>query len=194
MSSDVFCLNCNESQAAIRASQSTNDPIYCWDELYGEAPHHVFVDQSKKKPIAARTSDLSLRVTVDDSTGCIRWTGAHTPKGYGQISINGKRVAVHRAAWERANGPIPDGMEIDHVFDRGCRFRDCINVDHLQVVTHAENVRRQLARVTHCPQGHAYDDENTIVALNRKGYETRRCRTCKNARNRAAKRKDRSNG
>lgn len=69
---------------------------------------------------------------------CLRWTGSRTPAGYGQMSVAGRLVGVHRVAYELAVGPVPEGLEIDHL----CRVRDCINPDHLEVVTHAENVRR----------------------------------------------------
>lgn len=45
---------------------------------------------------------------------------------------------AHRLAYERAFGPIPTGMQIDHL----CRVRECVNPDHLEVVSHTENVRR----------------------------------------------------
>jgi hypothetical protein len=77
----------------------------------------------------------------------------------------------HRRAYERAYGRIPDGLEIDHL----CRNRACINPEHLEAVTHAENVRRAAVLVTGCKQGHPFTPENTY--LFRGKY--RRCRTCK---------------
>jgi hypothetical protein len=44
---DVRCLICNETQGAIRASQRTSEPIYCFDGM-DEAPHHVFVDRQQE--------------------------------------------------------------------------------------------------------------------------------------------------
>ncbi|MEX5713458.1 HNH endonuclease signature motif containing protein [Parafrankia sp. FMc6] len=55
-------------------------------------------------------------------------------------------VGAHRWAWEKVNGPIPEGFELDHVWTRGCKRRDCIRLSHLQVVTHRENVRRGVIR------------------------------------------------
>ena len=74
--------------------------------------------------------------------GCLRWTGGHSSSGYGRVDIQGKRIAVHRVAYELWVGPIPPGFEVDHVRDRGCRFRDCIRPDHLEPVTQLENLRR----------------------------------------------------
>ncbi len=60
-------------------------------------------------------------------------------RGYVRISVNGRpNVAAHRYMYEQMRGPIPDGLELDHL----CRQRDCINPDHLQPVTTAVNSRR----------------------------------------------------
>ena len=48
------------------------------------------------------------------------------------------RVYAHRASYELAKGPIPDGMHLDHL----CRVTCCINPDHLEPVTNRENARR----------------------------------------------------
>lgn len=61
------------------------------------------------------------------------------PNGwYVRIQFNGERPALHRLVYERAFGPIPDGLEIDHL----CRQTRCIRLDHLEAVTHTENIRR----------------------------------------------------
>lgn len=84
---------------------------------------------------------LQLNVQVDGA--CLRWTGAHSPTGYGYLKYPGGPTGnVHRMAYEVFVEPIPEGLEIDHL----CRVRDCINVDHLEVVTHKENVRRARER------------------------------------------------
>lgn len=114
---------------------------------------------------------LNNRVEGD----CWRWTGAHTPKGYGQLQVNGRRHAVHRLAYEHWIGPIPEGLEIDHL----CQVRDCINPSHLEAVTHAENVRRTVERRAHCKQGHEFTPSNTRWVF-KKGRQraSRACRTC----------------
>lgn len=133
----------------------------------------------ERQTLKAAEAKLITRSARDEQTGCLRWQGAHAPKGYGQICVDGRRMAVHRAAYQLWVGPIPDGYEIDHVAERGCAHRDCIEPTHLEAVTHAENVRRQLARVTHCPKGHEYSDKNTLWHTNAKGYRLRKCRECK---------------
>lgn len=78
------------------------------------------------------------------TTPCVLWTGHITASGYGRF---GPRPA-HCVLWLQARGPIPAGMQLDHL----CGVRSCVNLDHLEVVTHAENMRR--ARKTHCRKGH----------------------------------------
>src|SRR5689334_13012943 len=79
---------------------------------------------------------------ASDGSGCIRWQGAHTPKGYGLISVEGRGRRVHILAHLLWIGDIPEGCEIDHVAKRGCRWRDCLNPQHLEAVTHVENIAR----------------------------------------------------
>lgn len=78
---------------------------------------------------------------IDAGSGCWLWQGATadgTSKGYGRIDYCGTRWKVHRLAWVYLRGPIPEGLEIDHL----CRVRNCFNPDHLEVVTRTENNRR----------------------------------------------------
>ena len=86
-------------------------------------------------------------------TGCWLWSGAVRGSGYSAF----RRKYGHRAAVEAERGPIPEGMQVDHL----CRVRSCVNPEHLDVVTARENLLRgdtvtaRSASVTHCPQGHA---------------------------------------
>lgn len=76
--------------------------------------------------------------TVDVETGCWEWGLNKSPEGYGLAWRDGRMRAAHRVFWEEANGPIPDGLPLDHL----CINPSCVNPDHLEPVTHLENVRR----------------------------------------------------
>lgn len=73
---------------------------------------------------------------------CWLWTGAPTNQGYGHLKIRGLWVKAHRLAYEMLVGPVPDGLELDHL----CRVRLCVRPSHLEPVTHAENVARAPSR------------------------------------------------
>lgn len=70
--------------------------------------------------------------------GCWNWTGAMLASGYGSLRVDNHAHVVHRFAWELLRGPIPDGLQVDHL----CRNRRCCNPDHLEPVTQQENLRR----------------------------------------------------
>lgn len=117
--------------------------------------------------------------TPEPFSGCILWTGGVNAAGYGRICFNGRDDRAHRASFILRYGKIPPGLELDHL----CSTPLCINPDHLEAVTHAENNRRFAAKITHCPSGHKYTEENTIKtpAPNFRGY-VRKCRACDKAR------------
>lgn len=76
---------------------------------------------------------------INGETGCWEWQLGRTGSGYGVCrNLEGKQVSAHRFFFEQANGPIPDGLQIDHL----CRTRACVNPDHMELVTIAVNVRR----------------------------------------------------
>lgn len=81
--------------------------------------------------------EQAFAARLKPSDGCIEWSGWISPSGYGKFKTGGKSVFAHRYAWERVNGPIPNGLVIDHA----CRNTACVNVDHLRLATQAENTR-----------------------------------------------------
>ena len=111
---------------------------------------------------------------------CWVWTGYTSPDGYAILAVreDGRKTTRYMARWsyEHHVAPIPEGHEPDHL----CRNRPCVRPDHLEPVTHTENVLRGEspqalnARKTHCSRGHEFTPENT-------GQQAtgRFCRACK---------------
>ncbi len=91
-------------------------------------------------------------------------------KRYSRVRVGGRLVVAHRVMYESLVGPIPDGLELDHL----CGTKQCVNPHHLEPVTHVVNCRRYFDTITHCPSGHEYTDENT--RLNKHGHRV--CRIC----------------
>ncbi len=108
--------------------------------------------------------------------GCLMWTGALTEWGYGRFHFDYHSVYAHRFAYEAINGPIADGLTIDHL----CRNKACVNPNHLEAVTTQVNTIRHTSSITRCPAGHGYSEENT--RMDRRGK--RHCRACDRTRKR----------
>ena len=108
---------------------------------------------------------------------CWIWTAGKNGMGYGAFHPGYPRqVSAHRWAYELLVGPIPPGLQLDHL----CRVPSCVNPRHLEPVTPKVNLNRGYnsnQKKTQCPQGHPYDDLNTSVKW-RGEHRFRRCRIC----------------
>jgi len=116
---------------------------------------------------------------IIDPSGCLLWTGSTRGGGYGRIKISGRSYAVHRLVYEMFAGPIPAGLEVDHL----CKNRICCNVAHLEAVTpRVNNVRSTSPSAinttkTYCAKGHEFDLLNTRFTPSGR----RACRICSRA-------------
>jgi hypothetical protein len=118
----------------------------------------------------------SFAARVEKTDGCWLWTGSVGRNGYGVICIGRALVKAHRYSYEQHVGPIPSGMQLDHL----CRVRHCVNPAHLEPVTNRENVVRGIAarpKRTACSRGHAFTSSNTYI--NPRGR--RECKKCRAA-------------
>jgi hypothetical protein len=121
----------------------------------------------KYRPVLER---LVEKIRINDVTDCWEWTASKQAQGYAQISIkllNGKHQPqlAHILTYEWLVGPVPDGMELDHL----CRVRHCVNPFHLEPVPHLDNVLRGAAPTAKwsltntCKRGHPLRGDNVYI-------------------------------
>lgn len=159
--------------------------------------------QRRRKELAAAGVALSgfdpvkvLMAKVEKTTeGCWLYTGYLDRDGYVQLRRGGRPIRGHRFAYELFVGPIPEGMQIDHVCHNRdatcndgvfCRHRRCLNPAHLEPVTNTQNTYRSKSvtginsRKTHCIHGHAFVGDNIIWRSPRSpgGRPRRNCKAC----------------
>ena len=121
--------------------------------------------------------NVAARISPEPMSGCWLWTGHITHLGYGALKTASKTWKAHRLVYTLLKGAVPPGLELDHL----CRTRSCVNPEHLEPVTHRENIMRgeglaaNCARKTHCKNGHPLSGSNCRVRPD----GGRRCLTCK---------------
>ena len=129
--------------------------------------------------MASTLDRFAAKIALADN-GCHEWIASRNNNGYGTFAVGGGRSTVaHRWSYEYHVGPIPDGLDLDHL----CRNRACVNPDHLEPVTTSTNLHRAVgmgqanARKTHCPMGHPYAGDNLYIPPCRPN--NRMCRACR---------------
>ena len=83
--------------------------------------------------------DEAVRMRSRQEGECVVWTGHVNAKGYPRINTGARLELVHRYVWERENGPIPEGAEVDHI----CFNRACIKPEHLRLADRVSNTRHR---------------------------------------------------
>jgi len=121
---------------------------------------------------------------------CWIWTKSMTSNGYATMPVRGVCRVAHRVFYEYFIAEIPAGLELDHL----CRVRHCVNPWHMDPVTRSVNLKRATPpkhnrSKTHCPQGHPYDEENTLRIPSRPN--ARYCLTCNREQSRARRARNR---
>jgi len=132
------------------------------------------------KTIKLRGKDFGLtQAEIDNFYGkikktnsCWHWESSIGWDGYGRFSLRKNCYLAHRFSYELNVGPIPTGMQIDHL----CRNRFCVNPAHLDPVDNDENMYRRVLARAHCKNGHPFDEKNTYVNPNRGRFRV--CRKC----------------
>lgn len=118
------------------------------------------------------------KIATTDS-GCVVWIASRNNSGYGTFNVGVRSTVAHRWSYEYHVGPIPDGLDLDHL----CRNRACVYPEHLEPVTTSANLLRGVdvgqanAVKTHCPANHPYSGANLYVPPSRPN--NRMCRTCR---------------
>lgn len=129
---------------------------------------------------------------VDKTETCWNWIATRTG-GYGRFGDHKTAVRngysttlAYRILWEDENGPVPDGLELDHL----CNNRACVRPDHLEPVTHQVNIQRRFERRATCPNGHPTSPENRVAHYD--VDEGDRCLPCRRKANRESIRRQRA--
>ena len=114
-------------------------------EQYGVTPAYVYQLRGPMQPkVAQHVPDVDpkrLTYKLEDrgfSSECWAWTGTMLLSGYGAMGIGQSKFRAHRVSYVYHRGSVPLDMDLDHL----CEQRDCINPDHLEPVTHQENMKR----------------------------------------------------
>lgn len=128
---------------------------------------------------ASLTERLFSRVGNMGGEGCWTWEGSFLRGGYGRVGSGGKTKLAHRVAYELLEGPIPEGLTLDHL----CRKRACVRPSHLEPVTNRTNSLRGVgptavnAAKESCGKGHPFCAGSTGIGITR-GFRFRRCLPC----------------
>lgn len=114
-------------------------------------------------------------------TPCWVWQRTLFVQGYGKKIVEGRSLRAHGVYYERAKGPVPEGLQLDHL----CRVKSCVNPNHLEAVTQEVNIQRGRCakltpddvreilsvsrRISNRKLGECYGVDETTISLIRRG-------------------------
>ena len=144
--------------------------------------HHLrwvrFGDVLTTKYIRGSVEERLVGRRIVTPAGCWEYRGALTRDGYAHMTVGYRTRSVHRVAYETFVGPVPPGLQIDHL----CCNKGCFRPTHLEAVPKEENIRRAFAnglvprpRRSECIRGHALVPSNIYMGRDGK----RRCVECR---------------
>lgn len=137
------------------------------------------------------------KVSVVEPDQCWMWRAAKGPHGYGEFSSRTfGHTTANRVCYLLTKGEIPDGMVVMH----SCDTPGCVNPRHLVLGTKGDNAqdmsvkgRGYWQQKTHCPSGHEYTEDNTLISKRGNGLCFRMCIECKREHGRKSAQKRRLN-
>jgi len=138
---EKFCVVCNTRMFRHRAQDGRIRPAtseFLRKKFCSMACRTSAFTNTQSIPFGQVDPDGVERWVVDQETGCWLWQTCYMGKGYGGLWTGLKTEAAHRWVYENMVGPIPEGLELDHLY----RKRACVNPLHLEPVTHIVNKRR----------------------------------------------------
>lgn len=145
-----------------------------------------------KGPRGDQEERFMRQVYKEPTYQCWLWQGHIGKNGYGRWKPAGRSVSTHRWSYERFIGPIPEGLQIDHI----CNIKSCVNPEHLQPVTARVNVLKAKkgitsinAAKTHCVNGHPLFGANLRIYVTKDGKKSRVCKSCRQDRSKIQARK-----
>lgn len=174
------CLICGASPGK---SRGLCTPCYYHARHVGELETYP----RKKRSFAEHLEIAKSNETAD---GCWPWPGALSEGGYaGSVTFGGRVSAAHIASWVQANGPVPAGMELDHLCHTysesclgggTCLHRRCVRACHLEPVTRLEQQRRRKDfQSPTCKNGHDRAEHSVMQQHSSDGKWYRHCVLCR---------------